>query len=137
MKRTLITIFTVLSIVVGGIGFLAANYYSVLADVRETFADVDTTDEYLYGETLFQTRGCVFCHTLEAANASAEVGPHLNGIGSRFDTDYIRESIINPDAVIADNCPEEACEAGTMPQFGQVLDESQVNALVVYLSAQQ
>lgn len=137
MKRIMVVIISILIVFGAGIGYLASNYYSVLADIRENFADVDISDQYVYGETLFQTRGCVFCHTLASAGADAEVGPHLDGIGSWADDNYIRTSIINPNAVIADNCPEEACEPDVMPQFGLVLDDAQVEALVIYLSAQK
>ncbi|MEQ8673986.1 MAG: c-type cytochrome [Aggregatilineales bacterium] len=121
-----------------GLGVFAfRNYYSVVADIRESMMDIDTADPYTHGKTLFQTRGCVFCHTLEDAGSTAEVGPNLTGIGRRVDDAYLRESIVNPNAVIATACPEGPCEANAMPNFGNVLDEEQVTALVTYLSEQE
>jgi len=134
-KPLLFTLSVVLVLLIGG-GFLVANYYSVLADVREQFVDTDTADQYAYGATLFQTRGCVFCHTLAAAAASGQVGPALDGIGNRADAAYIRTSIVAPNAVLAMGCPEGACEPNIMPPFGDVLDDAQIEALVIYLKAQ-
>lgn len=137
MRNRLFIVFSVLIVIIVGLGlFIWTNYYSTVADVREMFINVDRTNPYEYGETLFETRGCVFCHTLSDASSSATIGPILDGIGGRADADHIRESIINPDSVIAADCGGQACEAGVMPQFGGVLDETQIEALVAYLLAQ-
>jgi mono/diheme cytochrome c family protein len=123
------------------VGLLVGGYFAfrrtLIADVRESLMNVDTTDTVAYGATLFQTRGCVGCHTLESAGATGDEGPNLSHIASRADADYIRESILTPNAVIADDCPEGACPAGLMPQYGSILTPAQVDALVAYLMQQQ
>ncbi len=124
----------ILAVVIGG---YFAFRRTIIADVRESLMNVDTTDPLTYGAALFQTRGCTGCHTLTSANAAGDEGPNLDGIGSRHDADYIRTSIIDPNAVIADQCPEGACAAGIMPQFSSILNDTQVDALVIYLSAQR
>ncbi|MEO0561240.1 MAG: c-type cytochrome [Chloroflexota bacterium] len=136
MKRSLIIGSGTIASILLVFAFVGTSYYSTVADIREQFVTVDTTDAYAYGETLFETRGCVFCHTLSDAASTAEVGPHLDGIGVRLSADEIRESIIDPNAVIAVTCPEEACEPDVMPPFGAVLDAAQTDALVAYLIAQ-
>ena len=70
--------------------------------------------------------GCVTCHSTEPGKTV--VGPSLAGIGNKGE-DFIRESIINPDADVTEGFP-----AGTMPQdYGQKLSEEQINQLVKYL----
>ena len=106
--------------------------YTVVAEVAESFSAVDENDPFAYGETLFGTRGCSGCHTLQKAGATGDTGPNLAAVQGRS-TDYIRTSITAPNAVIAQGCPEEPCEAGVMPNYGRILNETQIDALVTYL----
>ncbi len=76
--------------------------------------------------TLEGNAGCVTCHSVEPGKTI--VGPSLAGIGNKGE-DFIRESIVNPDAEITEGFPK-----GVMPQdFGQKLSEQQINQLVKYL----
>lgn len=122
------------------IGLIIGGYFTfrrtLIADIRESAMNIDISDAVAHGATLFETRGCSGCHTFSAAGSIGDVGPSLDGIASRQDAEYIRASIINPNAVIAEGCPEEACEANVMPNFGVILNEAQVDALVAYLQAQ-
>jgi cytochrome c oxidase subunit 2 len=105
---------------------------------EEKAKTVDTSDPIAYGRSLFVKNGCGGCHTLTDARAVGQVGPNLDGIGSRTDEAYIRESIVDPNAVIAEKCPAGPCQANLMPQnFGQVLTEAELNALVTYLYNQK
>ena len=57
------------------------------------------------------------------------VGPSLQGIGSRHDEAYIRQSILDPNAVVVEGFP-----ADTMPAvWGTELSGEQVDQLVAYL----
>ena len=79
--------------------------------------------------------GCGGCHTIEGVSAG-QVGPDLTHIGGSRDSDYIRQSILDPDAVIASGCPGGACPPGVMPQsFGDSLTAEQVDTLVDYLGS--
>ncbi len=99
---------------------------------------VDTSDPIAYGRSLFVKNGCGGCHTLTDAKAVGQIGPNLDGIGSRADEAYIRQSIVDPNAVIAEKCPAGPCQANLMPQnFGQILTEAELNALVTYLYSQK
>lgn len=108
--------------------------YTLIADFVESQREVDVSDAYAHGELLFETRGCVACHSHDVLDADGDTGPDLTHIADRQDENYIQESITNPNAIIAENCPEEACEANIMPNYGAILDDAQVNALVVFLS---
>ena len=86
----------------------------------------------LPGAQLFVGSGCGGCHTIEGVSPG-QVGPDLTHIGGR-DAGYIRTSILEPNAVIASDCPGGACPSGVMPQsFGDLLSDEQLDTLVDYL----
>jgi mono/diheme cytochrome c family protein len=81
------------------------------------------------GAALFDSEGCAGCHTLQAAGSSAEVGPNLDTELANEDPQFIEESIVAPDAVIAKGFGE-----GIMPDsFGETMTSEQIQALVTYL----
>jgi cytochrome c oxidase subunit 2 len=80
------------------------------------------------GKTLF-TQQCGTCHALADAGTTAETGPNLDNVLPGKNTDFIRESIVNPDAEIA-----PGFQAGIMPpDFEQTLTSDQLDSLVEYL----
>jgi mono/diheme cytochrome c family protein len=82
------------------------------------------------GAALFDEQGCASCHTLKAAGATGAVGPDLDVSLEGADTAYIEESIVDPEAEVAEGFP-----AGVMPQdFGEVLTPEELQALVDYLA---
>lgn len=62
----------------------------------------------LDGPAIFQTRGCVGCHSLEGVSVSASIGPNLTGLGERAgdrvegldDREYVIQSVRSPEAFI-------------------------------------
>ncbi len=93
--------------------------------------------EGMGGEALFANAACNSCHQLDAAGAVGGVGPNLNNVGSRLSKDEIVQSIVNPNTVIAQNCPAGPCLPNVMPQnFGERLTAEQIDALATYLSEQ-
>ena len=84
------------------------------------------------GEQIFNSAGCVNCHTLAAAGSDAQVGPNLGEI-SNPTRNYIRTSILNPNAEIA-----EGFEPDIMPKnFRDELSDEELDALVKYLLGAQ
>lgn len=88
------------------------------------------------GEALFQQMGCATCH----AAGDASRGPALDGLfGTErplkggltvlADEEYIRESILNPSAKIADGY------AALMPNFSTQLNDDDVLNLVAYIKS--
>lgn len=81
---------------------------------------------------------CTTCHQIDAIGATGAVGPDLSDVGARLSPDEIRESILMPDAMIAENCPGAPCAPGIMPKnFGEQLSAMQLETLVEFLSEQQ
>ena len=63
---------------------------------------------------------CSQCHTIGRV-AFGKVGPDLSDIGARADEAYIRESIVDPPAVIAENCPGGPCPTDVDAEGGMSL----------------
>jgi mono/diheme cytochrome c family protein len=86
------------------------------------------------GEQIFTAAGCAGCHTLSKANANGTIGPDLDDLAAAAGQqpgspeDYVRESILDPDAVVA-----EGFQSGVMPSYEGRLTDEQVQALVRYL----
>jgi cytochrome c2 len=89
----------------------------------------------LDGPGVFQSYLCGTCHNIDAAGALA--GPSLYDIGSRLSKAEIYESVMEPDAVIADGFA-----GGVMPAtlgatgFYSKISSEELRALVDYLAQQ-
>jgi len=71
---------------------------------------------------------CSQCHGLEAGTGSG-VGPNLGDALAGKDAAFVKESIVNPNAIIAKGYP-----GGVMPQdFGQQIPAKDLDALVKYI----
>jgi mono/diheme cytochrome c family protein len=82
------------------------------------------------GEQVFAANQCANCHTLQAAGATATIGPNLDETLQGKDAAYIREAIVNPSAQIA-----EGFQDGLMPKdYGEKLSEEELANLVAFLS---
>jgi cytochrome c oxidase subunit 2 len=85
------------------------------------------------GKTLFtksaQPLACGSCHTLADAGTTGTTGPNLGQVLKGKSAAFIRQSIVDPNAQIANGYTPNI-----MPKFGQSLKPEQVDALVKYLS---
>jgi cytochrome c oxidase subunit II len=84
------------------------------------------------GKALYQEKACFSCHSLDGSRI---VGPTFKGLFGKteevqgelkvkVDEEYIRESILNPQAKIVESYPP------SMPPFAGVLSEEQINAII-------
>lgn len=90
------------------------------------------------GSELFMAAGCNACHQLDALKSIGGVGPNLTQVGGRRKIDEIKQSIEQPNAVIADACPAGPCPQNVMPQnFAQRFTKEQLDTLAQYLSEQK
>ena len=135
-KRRKIIVRILLSLVVifGLISLYTEFEYTLVSELRESFADADSTEGAALGELLFQTRGCSGCHTLGNLG-SATFGPDLTSIVLTATASEIRTSITSPNEKISETCPDGPCVANLMPVFGEFLDEREIEALVTFLLA--
>jgi len=82
------------------------------------------------GKQVFASAGCGSCHAFSAAGSNGQIGPNLDKSLAGKDADYIRESILDPSAEIA-----EGFGPGIMPEnYDDDLSDKQVEDLVAFLS---
>ena len=82
------------------------------------------------GQQIFDEQGCAGCHTLEAAGATGTIGPDLDEELPGESPGFIRDSIVDPDAELA-----QGFNSGIMPDnFGDALSPEELDTLVEYLS---
>jgi cytochrome c oxidase subunit 2 len=96
-------------------------------------AQAGTTDAkalFTQGNPDTSATACGTCHTLADAGTTATTGPELDKVLKGKDAAFIKESILDPNKVIA-----PGYQADIMPtNFGDTLSPQQVDALVQYLS---
>ena len=81
------------------------------------------------GKALFTSNGCAACHTLSDAGSNTTVGPDLDKVLAGKDAAFIKTSIVDPSAEIADGYSD------IMPKdFQSRLGPGNVDTLVKYLS---
>lgn len=95
---------------------------------------------------IFAKGTCVACHVIpNVPGAVGVIGPDLTTIGAVGATriagytaeEYIRESILNPNAFIAPECPTGPCLAGVMLQnLADTLTPEEIDLVVAYLAVQ-
>lgn len=89
------------------------------------------------GAQVFQTMGCLACHTTDG---SARVGPSLarrwgtmvalrDGAQVTFDADYVRESLVSPQS------RGQAGYPPSMPSFDGILKARDIAAVTEYLKS--
>lgn len=112
----------------------AADFDKWMADQKAALAGPPGEE----GKTVFTNGGCAACHAFTPAGAKGNVGPDLDKLAATAEAagvpveDYIRESIVEPNKVIAKGYP-----ANVMPQTFSQLPKDQLDALVSYLAAGQ
>jgi cytochrome c oxidase subunit 2 len=81
-------------------------------------------------KALFTSEGCAACHTLADAGSTGTTGPNLNQFLKGKPPAFIKQSIVDPNAVIA-----PGYSANIMPpDFAQKMTPAEIDALVKYLS---
>ena len=91
------------------------------------------------GKALYQSKACVGCHSLDGSRL---VGPSFKGLfgkneelesgSAKVDEDYLRESILEPNAKIAKSYP-----SGVMPTFKGQLTDEEILSLIEFIKAQK
>ena len=83
------------------------------------------------GKTVFQVSGCGGCHTFSAAETTGTTGPNLDEVLAGKDAEFVRRSIVEPNADIA-----QGFSPGVMPQtYEDQLSPKQVDDLVAFLTS--
>jgi len=124
----------------------AGQYPKGVAEAEAT--PIPPANMFVVGKELFNNLGCGNCHAITGIS-EGKVGPELTHIATKAEKrakeagvasaeEYIRQSIVDPNAFIAPDCPTGPCPQGVMPiAFGQTLSPDQVQALVTFLMRQK
>ncbi len=96
-------------------------------------------------EEIILNAGCGACHVIGALGEAGKVGPDLSQIGvvaaervaGLSAEAYLRQSIVQPNTVIAPDCPNGPCLANIMPQqYATLLSPEQLEVVITFLLAQ-
>jgi cytochrome c oxidase subunit 2 len=119
-----IALVAVLAALVAGCG--GEETVSPTGEVEGTMPKAEAGDPAA-GKNVFAENGCGGCHTFEPAGTSGKTGPNLGETLQGKNAEYIRESIVNPNAEVAEGFPQ-----GVMPSYDQ-LESKQLADLVAFL----
>jgi cytochrome c oxidase subunit II len=81
------------------------------------------------GKKVFADNGCSGCHTFQPAGANGTIGPDLDKVLKGKDAAFIKESITDPNAEIAQGYQPNVMPGG----YGSQLTSQQINDLVAFL----
>jgi len=129
---------------IGAFALLAILMVSLLSSSPTAVFSAQTSDPPdAATQAAFVTAGCAGCHTIPGVdNAVGQVGPTLINIGNDaadrvagMDAEaYIRESILDPNAFIAPECPIGACPSDVMPpNMDERLTTDEIDFIVSHL----
>ncbi len=124
---------------------------SPVAPPAEAPASSESVDEATLAASGFSKGGCGACHVIPGVpNATGTIGPDLSEIGQVAETtiasadykgnaktaiDFLKESLLTPDAFVSENCPNGACAAGLMPSYANgTVSDQELNAMVNFLA---
>jgi cytochrome c oxidase subunit II len=91
---------------------------------------IDAKKLFTAGDAATGAIACGSCHTLADAGTTGTVGPDLDKVLKGKDAAFIKQSILDPNKVIAPGYQPNIMP----PNFGDTLSPQQVDALVGYLS---
>jgi cytochrome c oxidase subunit II len=82
------------------------------------------------GAQVFANYGCAGCHTLAEARAGGTVGPDLDESIADQSRGTIEESIVKPDAALAQGYPPNVMPSN----YEQIIPRAELEALVGFLA---
>jgi len=83
------------------------------------------------GEELFQSKGCVACHTIGDGKLS---GPDLQGVTERREEEWLKKWIKSPDTMVfSDPIAKELLAEYMVPMPNQGLTDQEVIEIISYL----
>ncbi|MEZ6195905.1 MAG: cytochrome c oxidase subunit II [Planctomycetota bacterium] len=111
-------------------------------ETESNFMDSETLSPVDKGKKLYGIHGCAACHSLDGKDNVAGGGPTFkghwgttrslaDGSSVTMDDNYVRESILRPNAKIVAGYPKDR-----MPNFEGRLDDREIAALIQFIQAQ-
>ncbi|GAB4469601.1 MAG: hypothetical protein Kow0088_01720 [Anaerolineales bacterium] len=123
---------------------------SVSQSTQETVPQDSAQDSKSLALQAYQKGGCAACHVIPGVpGATGALGPDLSHIvqlaedymksgkyvgNAKTVAEFIQESILDPAAFLAPECPNGPCQAGLMPaNFSESLSPEEIQAIVNHL----
>ncbi|MDA2920281.1 cytochrome c [Desulfobacterota bacterium AH_259_B03_O07] len=106
----------------------------VLAIPNSTLGSEDKSNDkeelHENGEELFQSKGCVACHTIGKGKLT---GPDLLGVTERREEEWLRNWLKNPDTMIfSDPIAKELLKEYFVPMPNQGLTDEDIEVFITY-----
>ena len=105
----------------------AADVEAAEAKKKATASSVAPTHP---GAALLTAQGCIACHDVKGEMRI--VGPPLTHVRERLSAEQIRQSILDPDAVVAEGYPKGVM----LKDFGKKMTSEEIDQIVSYLSGE-
>ncbi len=96
-------------------------------DGKPAAGDIARGKELFYNHTV----RCVLCHMVK--NEGSTVGPALDGIATRKDAAYIRESLLEPSKVLAEGYKPAEGTLSPMPPMGDLYSPQEIEDIQAFL----
>ncbi len=106
--------------------------FTWIPSLRETVSEIDSLTSEQAGQLLFETRGCVGCHSIDPG-ADLAAAPNLVLVVPTMTDQEIIESIKYPRKRHSTSCAGGECPRNDMPLYAEILSDEQVRQLLVYL----
>jgi putative membrane-bound dehydrogenase-like protein len=118
--------------VAGGEGFWDDVKLCELLPAEDASAKL-TPGDSTRGKDLFynHTVRCVLCHMVK--NEGSTVGPALDGIATRKDAAYIRESLLEPSKVLTEGYKPAEGTLSPMPPMGDIFTPQEIEDIQAFL----